>query len=75
MPVCLSQLSTAAAACGGFAAVGPVGKRHRSIAARTPAPAAGAPCSSRRAPSSTAHHSMAVSSKAGSVTFTAAVEG
>ena len=31
--VSLSQLSTAATACGGFAAVGPAGRRHRSIAA------------------------------------------
>ena len=31
--VCLPQLSTAAAACGGFAAVSPAGRRHRSIAA------------------------------------------
>jgi len=34
MSVCLSQLWTAAAACGGFAAVGPAGKSYRSIAAR-----------------------------------------
>ena len=33
----LSQLSTTAAACGGFAAVGPAGRRYRLIAAR-PAP-------------------------------------
>ena len=33
----LSQLSTAAAACGGFAAVSPAGRRYRSIAA-WPAP-------------------------------------
>ena len=32
--VCLSQLSTAAAACGGFAAVDPAGRRYRWIAAR-----------------------------------------
>ena len=32
--ICLSQLSTAAAACGGFAAVGPADRRYRSIAAR-----------------------------------------
>jgi len=32
--VCLSSLSTAAAACGGFAAVGPTGRRFQSIAAR-----------------------------------------
>ena len=32
--VCLSQLSTAAAACVGFAAVGPADRRYRSIAAR-----------------------------------------
>ena len=32
--VCLSQLSTAAAACGGFAAVGLADRRYRSIAAR-----------------------------------------
>jgi len=30
--VCLSQLSTVAAACGGFAAVGPAGRRYRSTA-------------------------------------------
>jgi len=35
----LSQLSTAAAACGGFAAVGAADRRYRSIVAR-PAPAA-----------------------------------
>ena len=29
-----SQISTAAAACGGFAAVSPAGRRYRSIAAR-----------------------------------------
>ena len=34
LSVCLSQLSIAAAACGGFAAVGPAGGRYRSIAAR-----------------------------------------
>ena len=34
MSVCLSQLSTAASACGGFAAVGPADRRYRSIAAR-----------------------------------------
>ena len=33
----LSAHSPAAAACGGFAAVGPAGRRYRSIAAR-PAP-------------------------------------
>ena len=49
--VCMSQLLTVAAACGGFAAVGPAGKGYRSIAA-----AAG-----RR--SSTAHRSTACSSK------------
>jgi len=32
--VCLSHQSTAAAACGEFAAVGPAGGRYRSIAAR-----------------------------------------
>ena len=32
--VCLSHLSTSAAACGGFAAVGPADRRYRSIAAR-----------------------------------------
>ena len=32
--VCLSHPSTALAACGGFAAVGPAGRRCRSIAAR-----------------------------------------
>ena len=32
--VCLSHLSPAAAACGGFSAVGPAGRRYRSIAAR-----------------------------------------
>ena len=32
--VCLSQLSTTAAACGGFAALGPADRRYRSIAAR-----------------------------------------
>ena len=32
--VCLSQLSTAAAACGAFAAVGPAGRRYRLTAAR-----------------------------------------
>ena len=32
--VCLSHLSTAAAACGGFAALGPAGRRYRSISAR-----------------------------------------
>jgi len=32
--VCLSRLSTAAAACGEFAALGPAGRRYRSIAAR-----------------------------------------
>jgi len=31
--VCLSHLLTAACRCGGFAAVGPAGRRHRSIAA------------------------------------------
>ena len=35
--VCLSKLSTAAAVCSEFAAVGSVGRRYRSIAAR-PAP-------------------------------------
>jgi len=34
LPVCLSQLSTAAAACGGFAAEGPAGRIYQSIAAR-----------------------------------------
>ena len=33
MSVCLSHLSTAACRCGGFAAVGPAGRRHLSIAA------------------------------------------
>jgi len=33
MSVYLSRLSTAAAACGRFAAVSPAGKRYRSIAA------------------------------------------
>jgi len=37
LSVCLSQLSTAAAACREFAAVGLAGRRYRSIAAR-PAP-------------------------------------
>ena len=37
LSVCLSHLSTAAAECSGFAAVGPAGRRYRSIAAR-PAP-------------------------------------
>ena len=31
--VCVFILSTAAAACGGFAAVGPAGRRYRSTAA------------------------------------------
>ena len=30
----VSVMPTAAAACGGFAAVGPAGRRYRSIAAR-----------------------------------------
>jgi len=34
LSVCLSQLSTAAAVCGGFAAVGPADRRYRSIAVR-----------------------------------------
>jgi len=38
LTVCLSRLSTAAAACGGFAAVGPAGRRYRSIAARPTPP-------------------------------------
>jgi len=37
LTVCLFQLSTAAAARGGFAAVGPAGRKYRSIAAQ-PAP-------------------------------------
>ena len=46
----MSQLSTASAACIGFAAASPAGRRYRSIAARRPAPssngaAAAAPCS------------------------------
>jgi len=32
--VCLSHLSAAATACGGFAAVGPADRRYRSIATR-----------------------------------------
>jgi len=32
--ICLSHLSAVATACGGFAAVGPAGRRYRSIAAR-----------------------------------------
>jgi len=34
LSVCLSRRSTAAAACDGFAAVGPAGRRYQSIAAR-----------------------------------------
>ena len=34
MSVCLSRRLTAAAACGGFAAVGPAGRQYQSIAAR-----------------------------------------
>jgi len=33
LSICLSHLSTTAAACGGFAAVGPVGRRYQLIAA------------------------------------------
>ena len=33
LSVCLPHLSNAACRCGGFAAVGPAGKRYRSIAA------------------------------------------
>jgi len=33
--VCMSHLSTAAAACGRFAAVGPAGTKYRSIASRS----------------------------------------
>ena len=40
LSVCLSHLSTAAAACGGFAVVGPAGGRYRSTAAATGRPAA-----------------------------------
>jgi len=40
--VCLSKLSTAAAVCSEFAAVGSVGRRYRSIAAR-PVPSSTAP--------------------------------
>jgi len=34
LSVCLSHLSTVAAACGGFAAVGPADKGYPSVAAR-----------------------------------------
>ena len=34
LPICLSHLSTAASACGGFAAERPAAGRYRSIAAR-----------------------------------------
>ena len=63
LSVCLSQLSAAAAACGGFAAVGPAGRRYRSIAA-WPAPSNNGAAAARR--------SVA---KPSSVTFTAGVGG
>jgi len=59
----MSQLSTAAAACGGFAAVDPAGRRYRSIAARPARSSNGAAAARRSA------------AKASSVTFPAAVEG
>jgi len=67
LTVCLFQLSTAAAARGGFAAVGPAGRKYRSIAAR-PAPSSNGAAAARR----TAARRPAA--KARSVTFTAAVE-
>jgi len=65
--VCPFHLSTAATACGGFAAVGPAGRRYRSIPAR-PAPSSnGAAAAHRIATRRSA-------ANASSVTFTAAVE-
>ena len=64
--VCLSQLSTAAAACGGFAAVYPAGRSYQWIAA-WPAPSSNGAAARRTA----ARRSAA---NASSVTFTAAVE-
>ena len=61
--VCLSQKSTAAAACGGFAAVSLAGRRYRSITAR-PAPSNKGAAAARRS-----------ATNASSVTFTAAAGG
>jgi len=60
--VCLSQLSTAAAARGGFAAVGPASMRYRSLAARQALSSNGA--AAARQPAATASN----------VTFTGAVK-
>ena len=63
LSVCLSQLSAAAAACGGFAAVGPSGRRYRSIVA-WPAPSSNGAAAARRS-----------AVKVSNVTFTAGVGG
>ena len=47
LSVCPMRLSTAAAPCGGFAAVGPAGRRYRLIAAR-PAPSSNCAAAARR---------------------------
>jgi len=61
--VCLSQKSTAAAACGGFAAVSLAGRRYRSITAR-PVPSSNGAAAARRS-----------ATNASSVTFTVAAGG
>ena len=67
LSVCPMRLSTAAAPCGGFAAVGPAGRRYRLIAAR-PAPATAPQQHGAAAPWCSA-------ANASSVTFPAAIEG
>jgi len=68
LSVSLSRLSTAVEAYGGFAAVGPAGRRYRSTAAR-PAPSSNGAAAARHAAA------LWSAANASSVTFTAAVEG